>query len=540
MSFTQSSPDLSAVLGLLALMSPPSSAIQLDSVQDGKVAKPEPGTAQTDNAHAANVEADSAQAANAADSKIVKSSSVNRKEQQGASALEIAEIAKLTEEIRKHPTNTTAVTAAYNGRARLYLIQNKLDLTRADIEKVLAIDPNNAVAHTIYACFYQKQNQLDLAVNHCDRAITLDSKLDHAFFTRAFIRQTQGKLDLALADYNTGIELNPKCDVIVYVTRAKIHLAQGNLDASLSDCNRVIAIDPKRSAAYFNRAEVHQARKEFELAVHDLDQAIELSPKDFSFYFERARCHDSQGKLGLALTDYTQVINLNRHCAEAYNNRGAIFLDLGEINAAMLDFSMSIHKKKPEHNVPLKNRADAYVRLGKFDLALADLKKAKASTQDPIKQNLLDLEIAAVLEKQKESKGSTQVTHVKNSNSQLTNKFKRKEEQANSATELSRELPTTKRQRTEVQGTEGPRTKELEESKSQTHQSRVQSNTSDHKPNINNSNASAPITNDSVTLTRAQLKKFIASVEFNFNKVDLNKVFKDAWSQAFTDLVQNP
>lgn len=96
-------------------------------------------------------------------------------------------------------------------------------------------------------------------------------------------------------------------------------------------------------------------------------------------YFNRGAAHDRKGDLGAAVADYTRAADLNPDDAETYAVRGAVFQRMGRRDEAMADFSHAI-TLDPDGDVPyLLNayfrRSELYEQKGLYPQALADLDK---------------------------------------------------------------------------------------------------------------------------------------------------------------------
>jgi tetratricopeptide (TPR) repeat protein len=103
------------------------------------------------------------------------------------------------------------------------------------------------------------------------------------------------------------------------------------------------------------------------------------------------------GKLDQALSDANEAIRLEP-TADAYNRRGLTFKDKGDIDSALKDFDAAV-AMDGNHLYALTNRADAYRRTGKPDLALADYTKAldlnpEAETKQEIVAALSELGVS--------------------------------------------------------------------------------------------------------------------------------------------------
>ncbi len=105
---------------------------------------------------------------------------------------------------------------------------------------------------------------------------------------------------------------------------------------------------------------------------------IEQAPKNPSPYSTRAWAYFKAGKAQLALTDYNKALELKPGDAHNLSMRGSLFAKLKQYQRAIDDFTAVIAKKPIDRygKSILRERAKAYEALKKYELAIADLTKA--------------------------------------------------------------------------------------------------------------------------------------------------------------------
>jgi tetratricopeptide (TPR) repeat protein len=110
----------------------------------------------------------------------------------------------------------------------------------------------------------------------------------------------------------------------------------------------------------------------------DMTTAIKLRPDHGENYSDRGDMYRADDQLDAALADYQKELELaatpvskgfaKYDQALAYDKKGNTDLALSTLNEGMA--------LVPESKVMFEERADIYINMGKFDLAVADLKKA--------------------------------------------------------------------------------------------------------------------------------------------------------------------
>jgi len=93
-------------------------------------------------------------------------------------------------------------------------------------------------------------------------------------------------------------------------------------------------------------------------------------------YYWRGVAHFMVDDHQKAFDDFSQSIRLMPDFDEAYHHRGVCLLLLDNFNEAVVDFNKAI-ELNPTNHVFYVNRAAAYERLGKAELADRDREKAR-------------------------------------------------------------------------------------------------------------------------------------------------------------------
>jgi tetratricopeptide (TPR) repeat protein len=226
---------------------------------------------------------------------------------------------------------------------------------------------------------------------------------------------------LALAEFEEAIKHDAKAWKPLH-NRGVSHALHGKLDEALEDFNRVLALESNYANAWFNRAEVLAEQGRFEEAADDYSHAISKQPNDLLSLKGRASCLVELQRLKEALADFNRIIELEPGNADIRCSRGDIQQSLGKWDAAAAEYEQCI-KLFPKHaasyrgaawlmatcpdaefrNAELAIRtaekamelsgknshaaldvlAAAHANAARYDLAVAEEKKAIALAKDP-------------------------------------------------------------------------------------------------------------------------------------------------------------
>ena len=185
----------------------------------------------------------------------------------------------------------------------------------------------------------------------------------------------KGDLDRAVADFSEAIRIDPKYPVS-YSERGQALFKLGETDRAIADYSAAIKRDPQFGAALRARGMAYLYRGATDLALADLSRAIKLAEDDPSlmapievFYARRSRAtiNGNKQQYDLAIVDCTALINSymqDPSVARALNDN---YREIGAANIIATIY---------------RQRATGYIKLSKFELAIADLSAAVPLSSD--------------------------------------------------------------------------------------------------------------------------------------------------------------
>jgi serine/threonine-protein kinase len=214
--------------------------------------------------------------------------------------------------IQIHPTYADA----YARRCGSYLRLEDDDRSRADCQRAIDLDPDNAIAHLNWGNFYTEQRDLEQANQHYTKAIELSS------------RELQLQPNNADAYYNRGA--------------ARLRLA--DYPGAIEDTTQAIRLDPQYVEAYIVRCQAQGQLSNHEAAVNDCKQATELNPNHFVAYASLCNNQSNAGQYEQAIVSCTHALQINPNDSYGYNNRGVVYLKLKNYQAAINDYRQAIQR----------------------------------------------------------------------------------------------------------------------------------------------------------------------------------------------------
>jgi len=290
---------------------------------------------------------------------------------------------------------------------------SKLDLSQAHLKR------SNALYTQAGSEFKGKEALYQAALQDAQQALIYDSSFPEVYMGKSKVEIALRQYDTAIDDIRAAIKLAP--DISYYpVQLAKAQLRAGRPDEGVATLNEVIQKFPYEYSAYYELSEhynrtgqydkmliscsagiehgyldLHRCRgiahyrlKQYDQAKADFDYAVvSANSTDPSVYNWRGVANYALHKYDDAFNDFTSALELNAQHNQTANvavsrlNRGNTLFQLEKFDEAVTEYSLSLLSYK-DYQLAYKARGYAYRRLGKNELALADLQKYVQLSKD--------------------------------------------------------------------------------------------------------------------------------------------------------------
>ncbi len=281
-------------------------------------------------------------------------------------------------------------------KAEIHLRTDHAPEAEKELEKALALAPEDAEAWRYLARAQFQQGRLEEALASQDRAASLKPDLEGLDFDQAVLRQRLGKLDEAAASYRRHLEKNPD-DFEARTLLAGALIDLGDSAGALEQLLAAEKLEPNDTEIrkqigflYLERGDLEEAKRRLEgvdspgaLAnlgliarkQGQLDQAIsyflkalEKAPQDPELWINLADAYFSKRDESRALAGYEKAVGLGAADYETFFNLGALYANQDDnLKAAQwLDKALQL---KPDSG-------DAHYSLGIVLERLSDPDKA--------------------------------------------------------------------------------------------------------------------------------------------------------------------
>ena len=202
--------------------------------------------------------------------------------------------------------------------------------------QVIQHDASVPTAYTHRAWGLQQQGNVDGALADLDRALALDPENEEALSTRGTVHLMRQDFARARADLDAAVRLRPGSSA-AWNNRGLVRMNQGDLAGSIEDFSRAIELSPRSHEGYLNRGVALGATKRYAEALADIDHAIALMPDNARAHLLRGVTRLEMGDAAGALAAHDEAIRLAPESAEAYAARAQTYERLGRFADALRD-----------------------------------------------------------------------------------------------------------------------------------------------------------------------------------------------------------
>jgi tetratricopeptide (TPR) repeat protein len=213
-----------------------------------------------------------------------------------------------------------AIPLAYAQRAWSYEQQGNSVLAMADLEKALALDPNDADARSTRGSLYYSKGDYPRALADLNVAVRSQPRFASAVNSRGAVLLAMNRYDEAIADFTRAIELRPSL-AEAYLNRALAYGMKKEYRRTLPELDRAILYDPGNPRAYLLRGVSKLALGDTARAIQDYGEALRVAPAFGDAYFARSLAYEALGRRDEALRDALRAQEAGYHVADSYISR---------------------------------------------------------------------------------------------------------------------------------------------------------------------------------------------------------------------------
>lgn len=259
-------------------------------------------------------------------------------------------------------------------RGWAYLMKEDYETAKADFDAALKIEPEMRGAYEGRGTCFRELGDYQAAIRDLTEAIRRDATDADTYERRAKCYDRLEQRESALKDRNRALELTP--DDIDYLTgRAQTLRELKRFTAARKDLEKAISLDPSRATSYYELGYVYFDEESYPQARMFFDMAVQRDNQTPEFVSMRGMANYRLKQYEAAIADLNQALALKPDTPHYYWNLGYSYWYLDRFPECAQAFTDYI-RLRPDEAAGYDERADAYEKLNRDDLAAADRAKA--------------------------------------------------------------------------------------------------------------------------------------------------------------------
>jgi protein O-GlcNAc transferase len=221
------------------------------------------------------------------------------------------------------------------------------------IERSLAINPNQPLAHSNLGNALLTVGQPLRALDSLDQALRLKSDLSIAHYNRGNALKALGRAEQALASYDAALRVDGS-HAKTLNNRGVVLQELGRLKEARSSFEQASKLDPRFAAPGKNLAVVLLRLELPREALAVSERVLEREPDDPQANCARGNALLALERLDAAIECYTRALQIDPECVEALLNRAAVWQRLKCLEAAAQAFE-GLLRIQPDNPAALGN-----------------------------------------------------------------------------------------------------------------------------------------------------------------------------------------
>lgn len=188
--------------------------------------------------------------------------------------------------ITEHPEDPRGYTL----RAGVYSQTRQRESAIADLNKAVELSPTDADLFHSRGLFYLMHGPLESARPDLERALELNPRHDDAANHLGLLKLSSGAFAESVKNFDAAISANPN-NHSYYNNRGLAHWRAGSIELARADFDSALKLKPQDANALSNRGQLAMQQKQYEGALRDFTSAIKSDPYNLSHYnFRQTVC----------------------------------------------------------------------------------------------------------------------------------------------------------------------------------------------------------------------------------------------------------
>src|SRR5436309_4332713 len=193
--------------------------------------------------------------------------------------------------------------------------------------------------------------------------------------------QSQEVLKLAIEQYESIVKIEPK-NIDNHLRLGQLYILNKDLVKAENEFKSAEQIDPNSEEAVTNLAYLYNEEGDSKRAAETLSSVPEKA-RSAKLYSALGYTYEQQKDYKKAIAAYQQAVELDHENLDAMRGLAQNLANDNQIDAALAQYN-AIQEADPQDAQAALRISEIYRRMGKFDLAMSNLKKAESLVQDSL------------------------------------------------------------------------------------------------------------------------------------------------------------
>jgi tetratricopeptide (TPR) repeat protein len=296
-------------------------------------------------------------------------------EAKGDTAQAIAVLRKVLQEVNKGNRE------ARQRLVRLLLTQKAYEPALALLREAIQESPDDVEAQLRIGLIYGELKDYVKAIEQIKLVLVLRPQELRVRDHLAYLYEEMKDFDKAIAEYRTIIQADERySDAHLHLGYLLYRLKRN--EEALPHLQQVIALNPKMTEAYLLLGLTLLQASRQEEAVAVFREGLQRNPESADLHFNLGTAYDKMGRFDELVHEMEEAIRLDPKHADALNYLGYTYAERDmrlEEAVALIQQALVV---KPQNGYYLDSLAWAYYKMGRFQAALEEMKRAVAVVPD--------------------------------------------------------------------------------------------------------------------------------------------------------------
>jgi tetratricopeptide (TPR) repeat protein len=275
-----------------------------------------------------------------------------------------------------------ASASEYLVRGEMFLEHGKYEEAIADFTQALGLDPKNVGALAYRSIARVSLNDYDTAKRDLSAAEAIEPDNIALLNANAFIAEKKGDVSSAIDGY-TKVLNKDSANSFALFHRAQLYRSDWKYDAAIRDLSEIIADDPDNVTALSFRALTYAAKGDSASAQRDIAAARAIAPTDSSVTYLDAQLAKTDHDPDREIAAYSKLLETAPMKGPVLAERAAVYLRLNRYDEALADTDRALRLGYKEVNLRVL-RANIFMRRGDREAVAAE---AEAMTRENPQSN---------------------------------------------------------------------------------------------------------------------------------------------------------